>query len=289
MSARIILAMPGNETMAKEVVRHSSTELGALTFRRFPDGESYVRIECDVRGREVFLVCTLARPDPQIVPLILAAGALREWGAAKVHLVAAYLPYLRQDKHFNPGEALSARHIARLISAHFDTLRTVDPHLHRIKDLSEVYSIPARAVSAAPLLGIWIAANVANPFLLGPDRESAQWVASAAAAAGADYRVLAKTRRADASIDLDWPDLGGLSGKTPVLLDDIASSGRTLIAAAEGLAARGFARPVCAIVHALLEEANYAELQRVCARVISTDSVRHASNAVSVASLIAPN
>jgi ribose-phosphate pyrophosphokinase len=194
---------------------------------------------------------------------------------------------LRQDAHFQPGEALSARHFASLISAHFDGIATVDPHLHRIKQLGEVYSIPARVVSAAPLLGRWIGDNVAKPFLIGPDSESGQWVASAAAAANVSYCVLAKRRRGDESVDLAWPELSGLAGKTPVLLDDIAASGATLIAAAKELSARGFAKPICVIVHALLHETAYAELQRVCARVVSTDAVSHPSNAIPIASALA--
>jgi len=280
--------MPGNETMAREIARLSGAELGTLTARRFPDGESYVRIESDVAGKQCTIVCTLARPDPQIMPLILAASALREWGAAKVELIAPYLAYVRQDKHFNAGEALSARSFAQLLSAHFDALATVDPHLHRIKSLSEIYSIPWRAKSAALLLGAWIGANVPSPLLIGPDSESRQWVVAAAAEAKAEYCLLNKTRKGDRKVELGWPDLTGLAGKTPVLLDDIASSGRTLIAAAEGLSERGFAKPVCVIVHALLDEPAFADLQRVCVRVISTDSVPHASNAVSVAPLLAP-
>ncbi len=283
-----IFAMPGNEAMAQEIARLSGAEFGMLVTRHFPDGESYVRIDSDVMGKRCAIVCTLARPDPQVVPLILAASALREWGAMQVELIAPYLAYLRQDKHFNAGEALSARSFAQLVSAHFDAIATVDPHLHRIKSLSEIYSVPARASSAAPLLGAWIGANVANPFLVGPDIESRQWVAAAAAAANAEHCVLTKTRKGDRRVQLDWPDLIEHAGQTPVLLDDIAASGRTLIAAAEGLASRGFAKPICAVVHALMDETAFASLQRVCARVVSTDCVPHASNAVSVASMLAP-
>lgn len=283
----IIFAMPGNGAMTQEIARLSGAQLGALETRSFPDGESYVRLQTDVMGKDCAIVCTLARPDAQIMPLILAAGALREWGASHVRLIAPYLAYLRQDAHFHEGEALSAKHFARLISASFDSLVTVDPHLHRIKTLSALYTIPAEAIAAAPVIGAWVAAHVPNPFLIGPDSESRQWAASAAAAANAGYLVLDKTRLSDTEVGLAWPDLSGFEGKTPVLIDDIAASGRTLIAAAQGLAARGFAKPVCAIVHALLDEDAFATLQKVCARVVSTDSVRHVSNAMNLAPLIA--
>jgi ribose-phosphate pyrophosphokinase len=282
---RIVFAMPGNEAMADNIASLAGAERSTLAIRRFPDGESYVRLLADVDGKTADIVCTLADPDPQIMPLVLAAGALREWGAARVRLIAPYLAYLRQDAHFAPGEALSARHFARLISSAFDDLVTVDPHLHRIKALGEVYTIPARVVHAAPLLGAWIAANIERPLLIGPDSESGPWVAAAAAAAGAAQVVLQKSRRGDRSVSIAWPDVEA-AGRTPVVIDDIASSGETLLAVAEGLAARGFAKPVCALVHALFDAQTHAKLRRAYARIVSTDTVPHPTNAVGVAQLL---
>jgi ribose-phosphate pyrophosphokinase len=283
---RIVFAMPGNEKMADTIVGLAGFERGQLETRQFPDGETYLRVLSEVRGKDAEIVCTLARPDAQIMPLLLVAGALREWGATKVGLTAPYLAYMRQDAHFQSGEALSAVHFARLVSAHFDSLTTIDPHLHRIQSLNEIYSIPTRTAQAAPLLGAWIASNVERPILIGPDIESRQWVAVAAARANAGHLLLTKTRKGDRDIDIAWPDLSAAAGRTPVLVDDIASSGRTLVAVAEGLAARGLGRPVCVIVHALVNESAYADLLRVCARVVSADSVPHASNAISVAELL---
>jgi len=283
----IIFAMPGNEVMADEIARHAGVARGALEFRRFPDRESYVRVFSDVRGKRAWIVCTLNDPDPKIMGLILAAGALREWGAASVGLIAPYLAYLRQDAHFADGEALSAKHFARLVASAFDSVTTVDPHLHRIQELDEIYTIPARAVSAAPLIGAWIAANVERPILIGPDSESRQWVRVAAAAANAPHLVLNKHRLGDRSVEIAWPDLGAAAGRTPVLVDDIASSGRTLVEAAKGLAARGLGKPVCVIVHALMDERASAELGGVCERLASTDTVAHVSNLINVAPLLA--
>jgi ribose-phosphate pyrophosphokinase len=284
---RIIFAMPGNEAMGDAIAARTRAERGQLELRRFPDGESYVRLLNDVRGKHADIVCTLARPDIQIMPLILAAGALREWGAAEIGLIAPYLAYLRQDAYFQPGEALSARHFAQLISAYFDSVATVDPHLHRLKALSDIYASSVRVVSAAPALGAWIAANIARPILIGPDSESRQWVAAAAAAARAPYLVLSKLRRGDREIELAWPDLGAVTGHTPVVVDDIAASARTLIAVAQGLEARGHGKPACVIVHALMDDAAYGELKQVCAPIVSTDTVAHVSNAISVAALLA--
>ena len=107
--------MPGNAELADELAVLTGSEAGLVETRRFPDGESYVRIHGDV-AEEVFLVCTLARPDEQFLPLIFAERAMRASGATNVTLIAPYLSYLRQDREFNAGEAVSSQIFADLLS-----------------------------------------------------------------------------------------------------------------------------------------------------------------------------
>jgi ribose-phosphate pyrophosphokinase len=281
--------MPGNERMAQTLAARASGDLGAVETRRFPDGEAYVRLLSEVKGRDVEIVCTLARPDDQFLRLIFAAETARELGAASVNLVAPYLAYMRQDKRFKDGEAISSIHFARLISASFDNLVTIDPHLHRRRDLSEIFTIPSRVEHAAPLLADWIRTHVENPLVIGPDVESEQWVAAVAErAGGAPYAVSSKTRLGDRSVRVDVPELSAWRDRRPVLLDDIVSSGRTMIETTRTLIARGMHKPVCLAVHALFAEASYAELSGLAEQVVSTDTIAHASNAISVADLIAP-
>ena len=151
-------------------------ERGLLEHRRFPDGESYVRLDTPVDDRAVAILCSLDRPDERIMPLLLAADAAREQGAHQVGLIAPYLAYLRQDCAFHPGEAISAQSFATILSRHFDWLVTLEPHLHRISHLSDVFSIPAHAAQATGPIGEWVKLNVDFPFLIGPDSESAPWI-----------------------------------------------------------------------------------------------------------------
>jgi ribose-phosphate pyrophosphokinase len=281
----LILPLPGDEALAATLARLTGAELGRLEHRRFPDGETYLRLLSEVAGREVVLVATLVDPDRKVLPLIFAARTARELGATRVTLVAPYLAYMRQDKAFHPGEAVTSSQFAALLSHEVDRLITVDPHLHRHTDLSEIYSIPAEALHAAPLIADWIARNVPAPLIVGPDAESAQWARAIAGAAPSV--VLQKRRAGDREVAISFPDLAPFSGRQPVLVDDVAASGQTLIRACEGLVARGFPRPVCVVVHPIFAGDAYAGLSAIAARIISTDTTPHPSNAISVAPLIA--
>ena len=284
--------MPGNEARAKGIVQAMSMRadvgLGACAVHHFPDGESLAQIQPPEPGAQAVLVCTLNQPDAKTVPLLMAAATLRDLGAASVGLVAPYLAYMRQDKRFLPGQAISARVYARWLSAHFDWLLTVDPHLHRIRALPQIYTLRSRVLRAAPHMAAWIAANVANPLIVGPDGESAQWAADVAGRAGAPMVVLEKTRFGDKDVRVTVPDLRRHAGRTPVLIDDIISSGRTLVAALERLREAATPPPVCVAVHGLFAGDALAAIREAgAARVACTDTVDHPVEAIDLTSDLA--
>lgn len=202
----VILHLPDDAAFAAKVASALQAESWMLALHRFPDGESLVRLDIDVAGRDVVIVASLCRPDEKTLPLLFAADAARDLGASRVLLAAPYLAYLRQDKRFHPGEAVTSRTFAAVLSAAFDGVVTVDPHLHRYHALSEIYRVPAKAVQAAPSIAAWIRGHVERPLLIGPDSESAQWVEDVARGAGAPFIVLEKTRRDDRDVDVSLPD-----------------------------------------------------------------------------------
>ncbi|WP_305824715.1 ribose-phosphate pyrophosphokinase [Massilia brevitalea] len=283
----LLFALPGNEAMAAALCRAGGFEAGRWELRSFPDGESHVRFLSEVGGREVVLVCSLDRPDDKVVRLYLAAWVARELGAARVGLVAPYLAYMRQDARFHPGEGVTAKHFARLLSSAVDWLVTVDPHLHRIASLDQVYSIPARVVPAAPELARWIGARVPRPVLVGPDEESAQWVAEVAAVIGCPWITLRKDRHGDREVTVSVPQMGPWRVCTPVLVDDIASTGRTLVAAVARIRDAGMGTPVCVVVHPLFAgDAYQALLGAGVEKIIGTNTVAHPSGVIDMAEAI---
>jgi len=284
----ILFRMPGNEAFGLQLERTLSCETGQMEMRRFPDGESYVRLLSPVQGRDVILFCSLDRPDEKMMPLYLAASIARELGARRVGLVAPYLAYMRQDARFHEGEGITSAHFARFVSGFCDWLVTVDPHLHRHRSLDEIYRIPSQVVQAAPAISRWIAANVDKPVVVGPDGESEQWAAQVAQAAGCPYIVLRKNRKGDREVELSTLDASDWPGGTPVLVDDIASTARTMIAAAANLKAAGLPPPVCIAVHPVFAGSAYEDLRAAGVRqVVSCNTIAHVSNVIDVSDALA--
>ena len=259
----------------------------AIECHRFPDGEIKLRLPVDAAGRlpaRAVLLRSLHQPNEKLVELLLATEAARTLGVQSLALVAPYLAYMRQDIAFQPGEAVSQRIVGPFLGRMVNAVVTVDPHLHRIARLDE--AIPDRAcavVSGAPLLADWIAKHRSAPLLLGPDGESAQWVAQAAARHGFEHAVCSKTRQGDRQVIVTLPDVD-FRGRSVVLLDDVASTGRTLIEATRLLRAAGAASVDVAVTHALLADADLAALHAGGVGAFwSTDCVPHPSNCVYMA------
>lgn len=288
MNPPLFVSFPGNDTAARRIAETLGAQHSPLGLHRFPDEETLVKFDTPVAGRNVVLFCPLDRPDPKIVPLLFAAGTARELGATRVGLVAPYLAYMRQDDRFEPGQAVSAQRLAGLIDGMFDWLITVDPHLHRVSNLSDLYAIPARAIRSAPAIASWIAREVGAPLIIGPDSESVQWVSDVARLADAPYAVWRKTRRGDEDVVVSGSDDGIPPGRTPVLVDDIISSGRTMAKAVSEIVLRWKKDPVCIGVHAIFAAgAERALADAGAARIVTTNTIAHATNAIDVSSEIA--
>lgn len=284
----LVFHLPGDEDFADGLIRALGAQRAALQLHRFPDGESLVRLDADVTGRTVVIVASLAQPDAKALPLLFAADAARDLGATRVLLAAPYLAYLRQDRRFDTGEAITSRTFAALVSTVFDGIVTVDPHLHRYRSLGEVYRVPTRVVQSAPAIAAWVAAHVDRPVLIGPDAESEQWVQEVARLAGAPFTVLQKIRRGDKDVEVSLPDTAALADRQPVLIDDIVSSARTMIQAIASVRSVGLPPPVCIGVHALFAaDAYHALLAAGPQRVVTCDTVPHVSNGISVVAPLA--
>jgi len=287
LSAGCLLCFDDEQTIAQAVAAAAGLTLAVIQRHRFPDGELRLRLPESLPPRVVFWR-GLHQPNEKLVEILLVARTAHQLGAVHLTLVAPYLAYMRQDIAFNPGEAVSQRVIGRFLAGLFDAVITVDPHLHRVATLEEAIPVKdAIVLSGAPLLADHIATQRPDVLLIGPDEESLQWVAQAAARHGWAHGVCRKLRHGDREVDIELPDLP-FTGRAVVLMDDVASSGHTLAQATRLLREAGAASVDVAVTHALFADGAVRLIREAGAgQIWSTDSIPHASNAVSIVPAVA--
>ncbi len=278
------------EALAKASAKIARLKVLDTIRRRFPDGEQYLRVEGDVKGEDVAVFQSLGlNPDSYFIEYALIVDALRGAGCRSVTAVVPYLAYARQDKRFREGEPLSAKAFARLIErAGTDRIITVDMHLHRFSKISEVFDIPAENVSAMPL----IAAHYAKAHrgesvvVVGPDMESKQWAKQVADALSSRLYILEKERLGDREVKVS--DVAFGKGSRALLVDDMISTGKTLMEVISKLRSQGFNPIDAAATHSLLVEGAYEMLKEAgMSDLISTDTLPGPHSVVSVAPALA--
>ncbi|HEC19073.1 MAG TPA: ribose-phosphate diphosphokinase [Gammaproteobacteria bacterium] len=297
-----VLGFVDYEAQGRGLARALDCDYAPVDVHRFPDGESKLTLPAELP--EQVVVCrSLDRPNDKLIELLLTATTARRLGAQRLTLVAPYLCYMRQDKAFHPGEAVSQPIIGGFLAGLFDAVITVDPHLHRVHQLAD--AVPAQqavALSATAPMGDFLHERLHKQLykqlherqherpavlLLGPDSESRQWVSRIAERDGLDYDVASKTRLGDRQIEIALPERDW-SGKHVIIVDDVISSGETIAIAAQQCIARGAARVDVLTTHALFAPGAMDRLREVgVGDIWSTDSIPHETNAIPLAGLLA--
>jgi ribose-phosphate pyrophosphokinase len=272
---------------ARRLAHAAGLSAASIERHRFPDGELKLRLPATLPAHAV-LYRSLDNPNEKLVELLLAARTARSLGARHLSLVAPYLAYMRQDIAFHPGEAVSQRIVGSFLADLFDAVITVDPHLHRVATLQEAVPVTdAIVLTGAQVLADLIVQRRNNPMLVGPDAESAQWIAMAARQHGLDHQVCSKVRSGDHAVAVTLPP-GDVTGRAVVILDDMASTGHTIAAAARLLHQAGAATVDAAVTHALFTpQAMVLMHDSGIGEIWSTDCITHPSNAVPMAPLLA--
>lgn len=287
MPPPLILAFPAYRVPADRLAAETGYEVSPVAIHSFPDEESLVCLPPELPEHVIFF-CSLDHPNRKLVELGFAAATARKLGAIHLTLVAPYLCYMRQDKAFQVGQAISQRIIGNWLGDWFDTIITVDAHLHRIQSLNDVIG-PAKAfnLSAAQLWVDLLRQRNDQPILMGPDQESRQWVKKIAEATGLDYAVAHKQRLGDRTVQIELPEMS-VSDRTVILVDDVVSSGHTLAVIAGLLKKAGAADIECLVTHALsINSAEQLLNNSGIKQIISSDSIPHSSNGAYLAPILA--
>jgi len=259
-----------------------------VELHRFPDGESLVRLP-DASDHAV-LFRSLDRPNDKLIEIALAASVLRRQGAREITLVAPYLAYMRQDAVFRPGEPVSQTVIGGWLASMFDRLVCVEPHLHRTPTMAGVFpGKPAIALSGAgPLADHPTLRELpSDTVVVGPDEESEPLTRGIAERLGLVWTVGRKVRRGDRDVSVEIDPAVSFDGRPALIVDDVISSGATILTCAELIHARGGRPGPVATVHALHDAAAAARFAEAGLNVISCDGVPHAGDAAPLATMIA--
>ena len=296
----VILAFEDYLTPAEQLAKSLSLPLKIIAKHQFPDGETKITLPIDL-PKKVIICRTLDQPNEKLIELIIAAASARKQGVDHITLVAPYLCYMRQDIAFHPGEAVSQQIIGNLLAHYFDSVITIDPHLHRINNLREAIPIhDAFSLHATFSMSKFIKQHFNNPVLIGPDQESEQWVKAIAKPHQWSYTIASKERFGDKNvavtlgtydqgIDNTHSDLEiSLTNRDIVIVDDIASTGKTLEQAVKKIQQQAPASISIIVTHAFFVDNSITRLHNLgVTNIWSSDSVFHSTNAFSIVETIA--
>ncbi len=283
----LILTFSEYLLQAQRLATALDVQVQEVYLHHFPDKESLLRLPTDL-PEHVIICRSLNQPNDKLIELLLCVKTARQLGAKRITLVAPYLCYMRQDIANQPGEAVSQHIIGQMLAELFDDVITVDSHLHRISRLNQAIPIAnAISLTATDEIGRFLKQQFEYAVLLGPDGESEQWVGAIAEKIGFDFLVAEKIRQGDKKVTMTLPDYT-FHNKTVVIVDDMASTGRTISMATGLLLAAGAEQVFAVITHPLFcGDAEAHIMQAGVKQIWSTDSITHSSACIHLHQLLA--
>jgi ribose-phosphate pyrophosphokinase len=283
----IMIALSHGTHLAKRVASLLKVPYSELEVTHFPDSEIKLRYKISLKKKAVVLVQSFyGNVNDCIIETLFAAETARDLGAKKVTLVAPYFPYLRQDKRFNPGECISLKTIAKNIDEDFDKVIIMDPHLHREKTLKHIFKIPAKKLTANPLIEEFIKNKIKNPIIIGPDWESYKWAQRVAEKIGCDFAIMEKKRFSATNVKVTLHKKIHVQNKNLVFIDDMISTGNTLLEAIRALKDLGAKRVTCFAVHGILVNNALKSLRKAGATVVTANTIPNEVASIDVSGLI---
>ncbi len=285
--ASLVLGFADSRQQAKHLANLLDIDYIEISLHKFPDGESKIQLP-DGLPSHVILYRSLNNPNDKLIESLLVARTAKKFGCKTLTLVCPYLCYMRQDIAFSPGEAVSQAIIGEFLSTLFDNIITVDPHLHRTLYLNAVFpETISVSLSAAQIIGEFLANQFPQAILIGPDSESEPLLKNTALASGFDYFIAKKTRHGDFDVNVSVPGIPR-DTECAILIDDIASTGKTLISTAQALKLQGVKHIHCVITHAIISADALPPMQNAgIEHIWSTNSVSHWSNKIGLEKILA--
>jgi ribose-phosphate pyrophosphokinase len=246
----MVLSGRANPPLAQAVAEILGCQLGEATIKNFADGEIFVRIDDNVRGRDLFIIQSTCPPSDNILELLLLLDAARRASAARITAVIPYFGYARQDRKDQPRVAIGAKLMANMIvAAGADRVLSIDFHQHQLQGF---FDIPVDHLYAAPVFTRYFREKqLDNLVVVSPDVGSAKMARGFAKRLGGTMGIIDK-RRPAANVSEVMHVIGEVEGKDCILSDDMIDTGGTLAQAARALKERGARDVYACATHALL-------------------------------------
>jgi ribose-phosphate pyrophosphokinase len=246
----LLLSGTANRPLAEEIGRHMGLPLGDSTVKRFADGEIFVRINQNARGRDVFIIQPTPPPADSIMELLLLIDAAKRASAARVTAIIPYFGYARQDRKDQPRVALGAKLVANLIeAAGADKVLGMDFHTHQIQGF---FDVPVDHLYAAPVLTNYFRElALDHPVVVAPDVGAAKMARGFARRMNASFAIIDK-RRPQQNVAEVMEVVGEVSGRPCIIVDDMIDTAGTLVSVVEALKDRGAEEIYAAATHPIL-------------------------------------
>jgi len=274
-----IIAGSSSPTLAKNLSLEMNVPIAEITIKRFPDGECYVRIH---EKMDEAIIISNTYPNENIIELFLLQDAARKMGAEKISVIIPYYGYGRQDKVFEEGEAVSAEKIAKLIEQDADKIILVNPHKEHIINF---FSVEAKICDGVPSIAEYFKGRV--DAVIAPDKGALEMAKKASEIIDCEYNYFEKTRISSNEVRMEIKDMN-VEGKKLLIIDDIISTGGTMIEAIELLNKQKAYEIYVSCIHGLfIENADERILKVGCKEIVTTDTIETVYSKVTVAKKIA--
>ena len=281
----LIIGGSASQKLAAKVAWDLGENLSPIETRRFPDGERYIRIKGEVPKEVVVIQSTGYPQDENLMELFLLLKNLKSLGVERTRVVIPYFGYGRQERRFKSGEAVSAVIVAELLEA-AGASEVYSINLHE-KNIKEFFNIPVHEISAMPMIANYINEHIEDPMIIGPDKGALGFAEEISGILKCDCDYLEKTRISPEKVEMKLKNLD-VKGRDVVIIDDIISTGGTIVSASRILNDLGANKVVVGCVHPILvEDALLKIFAAGVDDVFATDTLKSDVSTISVAPLVA--
>jgi ribose-phosphate pyrophosphokinase len=281
----LIIGGSASQKLAAKVAWNLEENLSPIETRRFPDGERYIRINGEVPKEVVVIQSTGYPQDENLMELFLLLKNLKSLGVERTRVVIPYFGYGRQERRFKSGEAVSAVIVAELLEA-AGASEIYSINLHE-KNIKEFFNIPVHEISAMPLIANYIRQQMEDPMIIGPDKGALGFATEVSRILKCECDYLEKIRISPEKVETKPKNLD-VAGRDVVIIDDIISTGGTIVSASKILRDLGANKVVVGCVHpVLVEDALLKIFAAGVVDVFATDTLKSDVSNISVAPLIA--